>query len=122
MPKIGGLKITQMSKLNTPHTGLEVMRFSIQWLYNFTEKDFDNAFKDSKLGPKYHYHKYLKNYDKHQNPTEAMLITVLSMDHWHIERLYDYLMNERYSDEIKSQRKMQLAMLEEMYKNPQNYR
>lgn len=87
-------------------TGIEIMHYTLLFCYNWTREDFEIAFKDSRLGWDYYYNKLQARIKAGIDPAEAILSTVLNMDHTHRPMLYNYLFGELYPDKIEKAREM----------------
>lgn len=85
-------------------TGEEIMHFTALFCYNWERSDFENAFKDSRLGWDYYWNKLQGKIEDGADPADAILSTVLNMDNTHKPMLFDYLFNKKYPKEIEQKR------------------
>jgi len=72
------------------------------WIYNWTQDDFRQAFKTSHLGWEYQWNKFQNNLVPSKGSSSAIIETVLNMDDLHQTLLFDYVLNKKYSNNIKS--------------------
>lgn len=86
-------------------SGTEIIHYALLFCYNWEEKDFRTAFKDSRLKWDYYWDRLqgkIQNSDV--NPTQAIVEIILNMDNTHRQMLYDYLFKVKYPDEILRKR------------------
>ncbi len=104
-------------------TGIEIMHYALKWCYNWTETDFRECFKESRLGWDYFWDKLQGKCQGEDgtNPTQAIVEVILNMDNPHKEMLFNYLFNERYGKEINKQREDSVWMEEEVRKHKEKH-
>ncbi|GAA4277513.1 hypothetical protein [Aquimarina mytili] len=99
-------------------TGIEIIHYFSLWLYNWTQDDFKEAFKESRLGWDYFWDKLQARSnpksDNPDNPTNALVGIVLNMDKTHQQMLFDYIFNKGYVANIEKQRKNNAWMEEQL--------
>lgn len=103
-------------------TGEEIMYYTAVFCYNWTKKDFEDAFKDSRLGWDYYWNKLQGYISGGSDPGAAILATVTGMDNTHRPMLFNYLFKEKYPNEINNKREMRKlvdeAKAKQLKKNP----
>lgn len=97
--------------------GIEIMHYVLMWCYNWTEEDFQIAFKDSNLGWDYFWNKLQGKCKNEHDPTEAIVGIILNMDKKHQQMLFDYIFNVKYPNEIQSSRDWQKTIEEHKKKH-----
>lgn len=103
---------TKTSPVLPDLSGIEIMHNVLLWCYNWTEEDFEIAFKDSHLGWDYHWNKLQgKIRNRETAPTTAVVEVILNMDKKHQEMLFDYIFTKQ-EKEILSARKWQKLIAE----------
>ena len=85
-------------------TGEEIMYYTAIFCYNWTREDFEIAFKDSRLGWDYYWHKLQGKIKDGLDPGAAILSTVTNMDNTHRPMLFNYLFSQKFPGEISKQR------------------
>ena len=96
-----------------------VMHHLFLWVQNWTEEDFKDAFKDSKLGWSYQWNKFNNERDRIGNSSSALLNTILNMDDYHQKLLYDFIVGPKYGKDIKS-RKGNIDWMKELSRKAQS--
>ena len=79
-----------------------LMHHLFLWVQNWTEDDFKQAFKNSKLGWNYQWNKFTNERERCGNSSNAILNTVLNMDDSHQKMLFDFITGPKYGDDMKS--------------------
>lgn len=102
--------------LITDLKGTEIMHYVLLFCYNWKEKDFKAAFKDSQLGWDYFWDRLQGKIRNKVNPTEAITTIILNMDREHQAMLFNYVFSIRYSNDIQEDRDQE-KLIEEHIKN-----
>jgi hypothetical protein len=88
----------------------EVMHFTALFYHNWTQNDFELAFKNSSLGWDYHWNKLQGKKENGANSTQAIVSIVLNMDDEHQKMLLDYILNVKYVTEIAEHKDWQVEL------------
>lgn len=76
-------------------TGIEIMHNVLLWCYNWTEDDFQVAFKDSHLGWDYFWDRLQGKCKNGNDPTEAIVGIILNMDAKHQQMLFNHIFKKQ---------------------------
>lgn len=82
----------------------EAMHYIVLWMFNYTKKDFELAFKNSPLGWEYNWYKLREKFEAGTDKSTAIKEVVLNLDRHHLGMLCDYLLKTKYKDLIVGER------------------